>query len=282
MTSPAPIDPATEIKSLKAELARVQKRQAITDFHARIPDMSEAERTAAIFTCINGKDYQGLKLVLRHGADANTQQAGLSGTGNTPLTYQYTDYTATAILLQHGANPNQRGSLGTLPLMAALGRKDTASFAALIAAGADANAPAGKDGSTVVHAAVASRNVDFLYHCRSANMNARDGRGRSALLVAIDNGDTAMAKAAIEYGADITQRDNNGASPKQRASTSGNAALVKLIKKAAKAQDYQATKDRIKVLEQEMAELKAAILKPAKACKSAKKCASKGHKKSGR
>ena len=282
MTAPQPIDAAAEIKSLKAELAKVQKRQAQSEFHAAIPDMTPAQLNAAVFTCMDAKDYKGLELALRAGGDANATRSGLSGTGNTPLTYQYADAAAVRLLLQYKADPNLRSGLGTLPLVAALSRKDTGSFAALMAGGADANQICSKDGGTVVHAAAASRNVDFLYHCKSADMNARDGRGRNALMIAIANGDVAMAQAAIEYGSSIKQRDNQGQSVKQLAAASGNAALVKLIKKTAKKQDYRATKDRIKTLEKEMAVLKEALLAPKKAakpCKTAKKCCAKAHKK---
>ncbi len=137
-------------------------------------------------------------------------------------------------LLAEGADPNAITACGKSPMMAAIyGHKDV--IAALLDAGADPNLGSDKEfeeGTTALMYLASSffasnrAEVIKLLVARGADVNARNGKGQTALIIAGKNTDA--VKALIDAGADLNLRDNEG----NTAMMLGTWAIQKLLRDA--------------------------------------------------
>ena len=256
-------------KALARKIAQMQEQLARQDLHRTMQDMSKSELTGLILSCINKKDMVGLKIALKRGADADApfHGQGTSVSSHTPLTYPYTDHAATAILLEGGANPNQQDGLGQRPLMAAIKRKDKASFGQLIRAGANADTVINANGQSVIHIAAFQKDQDYIHCCKSFNLNARDNRGQTPLMLATQVGNFDVVKQLVYNGADILIKNQQGHTAEQIAAQSGRIDIASYLADVAQKQDYQRLKDRVAVLESELSALKQPKAKAKTPCK---------------
>ncbi len=114
------------------------------------------------------------------------------------------DVKVAKILLQAGANPNEKGPYGQSLALAAVDKPGTALLEALIGAGADVNV--GNDYRVTPLMAAAEQvkkgAVDLLL-AHGANVNARTPSGGTALQVAVLRGSVEIVKALIAAGADV-------------------------------------------------------------------------------
>ncbi len=115
-------------------------------------------------------------------------------------------------------------------LVSAIRTGNCAEVAALVKDSADANAH-DENGNTALHFAV-------LYGCteaaqllidRGADVNARNRNGYTALHFAAQTARTEMARLLIESGADVNQRDDHGATALHYAAVEGRTDLFKLL-----------------------------------------------------
>ena len=256
-------------KALARKLAETQERLARQDLHRAMQDMSKEQLTNLILDCLNKKDMAGLKIALKLGADpdATFRGQGTSVSSYTPLTYPYSDSTAVSVLVEGGANPNKKDGLGLRPLMAAIKRNDTSSFSRLIAAGAKADKPANSNGQTVMHIAAQQKTPDFIYHAKAFNLNARDNRGQTPLMLPVTAGNFELVKQLVYLGADRVIKNAQGHTAEQIAGQSGRLDIATYLADVAQKQDYQRLKDRVAVLESEISVLKQPKAKSKTPCK---------------
>lgn len=113
------------------------------------------------------------------------------------------------ILLEHGADKNNKDAYGQSLAMTAASNHHTAVLALLIAAGADASAP-NQYRITPLAVAAEQGHLDIvnLLVSAGATVNARDTSGGTALSVAILRGYQEIVAALLAAGADV-QRDKD-------------------------------------------------------------------------
>ncbi len=148
---------------------------------------------------------------------------------------------AVKLLLEHGADANSRNAFGATPLMCAVAAEDADSAALLLAAGAEVNAAPNPDvpgilfggGRTPLMWAAWRKHPELIRTLlrHGANVRAQTGLG-SALTQAAWTGDAATARLLLDAGADVNQRDlkwNFTALHWAAASESTSTALVSLL-----------------------------------------------------
>jgi ankyrin repeat protein len=123
---------------------------------------------------------------------------------------------AVKLLLEHGADANTRNAFGATPLMCAAAAEDEDSVALLIAAGADVNASPNPDlpgilfggGRTPLMWAAWRKNAALIRTLfkHGAKVGAQTGLG-SPLTQAAWASDAGTARLLLDAGADVNQRD---------------------------------------------------------------------------
>jgi len=109
-------------------------------------------------------------------------------------------------------------------------RGDQTGLRALLAAGADVNAPQ-TDGATALHWAVYrgdAATADLLIEA-GANVNAANRNGATPLSLASVNGDAAMLTLLLEAGADANESQPFGKTPLMLAARNGNPAALAVL-----------------------------------------------------
>jgi uncharacterized protein len=133
--------------------------------------------------------------------------------------------------LSQGADVNQADLSGSaLHLAVGVGSVDVAK--ALIAAGADLEAKGEPAGARPLHLAAKLNEPAFvtLLVDHGAKVDAADGEGRTALMVAAVNGSLGAAEVLLAKGADPLARDSSyRAAPIHFAAWSGHFEIVKLL-----------------------------------------------------
>lgn len=138
-------------------------------------------------------------------------------------------------LLEEGIDPNAITECGKSPLMLAAMYGHKVVMAALLDAGADPNLGSDEEyseGTTalmyIASSFFATNRVEVIQLLveRGANVNAKNDKGQTALMVAGENVD--VVKALIEAGTDVDLRDNEG----NTAMMLGSWAVQQLLKQA--------------------------------------------------
>ena len=122
-------------------------------------------------------------------------------------------------LVEKGADVNEKGQYGNVPLHDAVKHLDVVKY--LVEKGADVNAK-GRSGRSVLHEAayyISSKRertqglevVKYLVE-KGADVNAKDRSGRSVLHAAAYYKHFEVVKYLVEKGADVNAKDNNGRS----------------------------------------------------------------------
>jgi thioredoxin-related protein len=124
------------------------------------------------------------------------------------------DTTALREALAAGANPEQRGAMGELPLMEAVKAQNTEAAKALLAAGADPD-NTNRLGESSLHLAVVG-DVDILKAllAADANPNARDAGGVTPLMLAASAGRPDSIELLRAAGGRLDMKDYRGSSVK--------------------------------------------------------------------
>jgi ankyrin repeat protein len=160
-----------------------------------------------LMAATRGGDLDTIRFLIERGADVKARTrsgyTALYGAAVWPESAPIV-----ALLLEHGANPNEQvetsGSASDLftAAMAAAVRGDADSVELLLASGADANAQGGDFARTALLGAATSgsRQTVRLLLAKGANVNARDGLGNTPLRWARRRADTEVAKLLEEAG----------------------------------------------------------------------------------
>jgi quinoprotein dehydrogenase-associated probable ABC transporter substrate-binding protein len=168
-----------------------------------------------------------------HGADAKMTDRS----GWTALMFAAWGNNAAMVtmLAAHGAKLESGDGAGIAPLALAAQNGRLKSAQALIAAGADVNAPVAKGGYTPLMLAALSGSSDLVAMLieRGARVNATNPGGVSALMIATANNRSQVAALLLKAGADVNLKSEDGRTAIGIAKTNGNDALVRLLEEAA-------------------------------------------------
>jgi cytohesin len=130
---------------------------------------------------------------------------------------------AISVLIQKGADPNQRNNNGFSPLSCALGREDLDAAGVMIKNGADINEQ-DSEGTTFLGDSVKKGNFDvvkFLVDNKADGTKA-DNQGRTPLHVAIQEGNRDIIKLLVEsYPDTLDSKDDEEKTPFQDAINQG-------------------------------------------------------------
>lgn len=161
-----------------------------------------------------------VELLIDRGADIDSPSTGDDGW--TPLiiaAYRGNDDIA-GYLLEHGANINAMDKYGYTALSWAWGKHHLTIVRLLLTRGASANVPPvaygegpPKGKGTLLHRAVSTGEDEALIKLlidNGADVNAKDGSGRTPLHMAVDRGRLATVKLLVESGADLTAKAKGG------------------------------------------------------------------------
>jgi ankyrin repeat protein len=172
--------------------------------------------STALFGAAENGQQPVVALLLAKGADPN-----LPGRSDvTPLAaaaFRGNDGAA-AELIAHGARPDAADATGKAPIVYAAARGFTAVVRRLLAAGVDARRAYGNDLTALMWAAGYedgfgerdALDVIALLIDAGAPLDAVDTRGRTALMIAAEQGHAALVEALLARGADRTLRDKAG------------------------------------------------------------------------
>ena len=204
------------------------------DSEAGALEMSVQE---AMWTALAFEDTEKVQELLKRGAAPNQPE---TLTQMTPLMAVETVALA-KILLEAGADPDQRDRLGRTALHHAVKAREAASIVRVLGqARADANARAdGIGGSTPLHVAVEHyievedrKEVALamrILHALGADANLTDAAGRSVLAIAAKENQPELIRLLIELGADPTLRLGDGRTPVDYAREANSQDALKVL-----------------------------------------------------
>jgi hypothetical protein len=191
--------------------------------------MPDTPLVNAIWEDREDENLTEVKRVLATGVDVNlldknvdsTALAEAVGSGKLALVQ---------LLLNFGADPNERNSSGRTPLMRLDENSSAQIVRALVNAGAKPN-QRDEDGDTALMAAAALEKVEVLNALldAGAKVNARNKEGKTALMIASEGGYVENVRALLEAGADVNRKDKEGASALTYAKASNHADVVEVL-----------------------------------------------------
>jgi quinoprotein dehydrogenase-associated probable ABC transporter substrate-binding protein len=140
------------------------------------------------------------------------------------------------LLIHHGAKIDTVDNDGLTPLAVASQNGKIKAAEALVAAGADVNAPVAKGGYTPLMLASISGSTDLATSLigHGAKINAVNPGGVTALMIAVAADHPNLAALLLKSGADVNARSEDGRTALSIARSNNNEALVKLLEEAAK------------------------------------------------
>jgi ankyrin repeat protein len=122
------------------------------------------------------------------------------------------------ILLAHHADPNLKDTMGKTPILYAAARGFSTIVARLLATGIDVNTPYGNDLTALMWAAGHADDVPeqdaielvTMLLSLGAQVDKADNRGRTALMIAAEQGHKEVVETLLNAGADTSHRDRDG------------------------------------------------------------------------
>jgi quinoprotein dehydrogenase-associated probable ABC transporter substrate-binding protein len=201
--------------------------------HGAHTDWTDGEGNAALVNAVRFGFVDITTLLLDHKADPN--ETNMSHW--TPLMYAAWDDSPEMVnvLVKHGAKLDASDNDGLTPLAIASQNAKIKAAEALVAAGADVNAPVAKGGYTPLMLASVSGSIDLASSLigRGAKVNAVNPGGVTALMIAAANDHRNVVAVLLKSGADVNARSADGRTALSIAQANNNEALIQLLKDAA-------------------------------------------------
>jgi quinoprotein dehydrogenase-associated probable ABC transporter substrate-binding protein len=168
---------------------------------------------------------------------ANKADANQTNLGNwTPLMYAaWNDKPdLVGMLTKHGASLTLVDNDGLTPLAIASQNAKVKAAEALVAAGADVNAPVAKGGYTPLMLAAISGSSELTSSliAHGAKVNAVNPGGVTALMIAAANDRRNVVALLLKSGADVNARSEDGRTALSIAQSNNNEVLIQLLKEA--------------------------------------------------
>ncbi|KAF5554735.1 hypothetical protein FNAPI_6331 [Fusarium napiforme] len=154
-------------------------------------------------------------------ADANRRDVK-DGKSALHCAFIYRQHSAIRLLIDHGANVNDKGSDGLTPLIRAVCDKNEELVWLLIKKGAHVDQQDGK-GRLPLHYAIKfkSKSIAWLLVSNKANVNIKNDNVPSVLELALHKGEYSIAWLLCQHGADINVVDDKGMTTLHRACVTG-------------------------------------------------------------
>ncbi len=133
------------------------------------------------------------------------------------------------ILLENGFDPKQENGYKTTPVEYAAGMNSVEIIDLLVSKGVDLKAAGYR--MPLLHRSAVSPGVEVLHYLldRDFDINGKDNNGRTPLMMAVDFGNLAAARALIMRGADINLPNPEGVVPMMIAVKKGSPELIDLF-----------------------------------------------------
>ncbi len=192
--------------------------------HGAELNLRTVEGTTPLFVAVEQNRTAAVQALVKAGADVNIPGKG----GVSPLAAAAFNgnLALVELLLGHGADPALPDLGGKVPIVYAAGRGFTPVVARLLAAGTDVNARYGNQLTVLMWAAGHANDVPVddgvglvtMLLDKGAAVEARDDRGRTALMAAAELGHAEIVALLLKHGADPRDRDHAGKSAADLAS----------------------------------------------------------------
>ncbi len=201
--------------------------------HGAHVDWKDGEGNTLLVNAVRFGFVDVTTVLLDHKADPN--QTNLSHW--TPLMYAAWDDSAEIanILIKHGAKLDAVDNDGLTALAIASQNAKIKAADALVAAGADVNAPVAKGGYTPLMLASLSGSSELVTAliAHGAKVNAVNPGGVTALMIAAANDRRNVVAVLLKSGADVNARSEDGRTALSIAQGNNNEALIQVLKDAA-------------------------------------------------
>jgi uncharacterized protein len=179
-------------------------------------DARDLAGATALYAAVDGERPSTVAVLLRRGADPNL--TGRSDVSPLAAAAFHGNDRIVELLLARGAAADHVDATGKTPIIYASARGFALVVRRLLDAGVDASARYGNDLTALMWAAghddgvgpSAAVEVTALLIDRGAAIDAADNRGRTALMMAAERGDAAVAATLVARGADRARRDKAG------------------------------------------------------------------------
>ncbi len=209
-----------------SKLRRLVKKNNLIQIKELISiGLSSCELDDILYCASDFGNYQMAMLVIQKGANANKQYdnkaaAILISTGS-----ENGNILVTELLLENGANVNMLGTFGETALRSSVFDHDYPLFKLLIENGADINFKCGEccDGTPLLYTCGNGtyEMAEYLIS-RVSSINQLNCKGENALMYAIGNDNSGIAKLLIDNNIDLTHVDDYGYTAEYYANYSKN------------------------------------------------------------
>jgi len=209
--------------------------------HGAHPDARDGEGYTPLINATRFSFVEVATYLAEHKADVNL------GDRNdwTPLMYAawQDNPELVSMLMKHGAKIDVVAVDGLTPLAIAAQNGKIKAAEALVAAGADVNAPVAKGGYTPLMLAAISGSTDLTAALidQGAKVNAVNPGGVTALMIAAANNHPRVAEVLLKSGADPNARSQDGRTALGIAQANNDEGMVRLLQDAAQKRVSSAT-----------------------------------------
>ncbi len=213
------------------EAVKRQNETAIAELLAKKIDVNatQADGATALHWAVHRNDLETTKLLIESGAKVDVT----NDFGVTPLSLACTNASAAIIevLLKAGTDPNAPLLTGETPLMTAARSGDLDAVDVLLRHGANVNANEPVRGQTALMWALGEKHTDVARKLieHEADIHAETTLGSTPLLFAAREGDLEAAKMLLDAGADPNTTANDDLSALHVATLRGHAGVAALL-----------------------------------------------------